>query len=151
MGDFVWHIKCIHMWSDASGNCRTLFLADFEFLTFLAHIWNFWIFFCHSWQVITSEDAEFNFNSHKINDSFSCEVTSWHGRPKRCKISNMGQKCQKFKISQNNCPAISWSIRPHMDALNMPNKIPHIGGYVVKRILRMVKLCQRYGLSKLGH
>ena len=31
MGDFVWHIKCIHMWSVASGNYRTLFLADFDF------------------------------------------------------------------------------------------------------------------------
>ena len=38
MGDFVWHIKCIHMWSVASGNYRILFLADFDFLTFLAHI-----------------------------------------------------------------------------------------------------------------
>ena len=63
----------------------------------------------------------------------------------------MGQKSQKFKISQKYCPAISWGIRPHMDALDMPNKIPHIGGYVVKRILRLVKLCQGYELSKLGH
>ena len=97
MGDFVWHIKCIHMWSDASGNCRTIFLSDFEiFHFFMTHISNFWIFFCHSRHVIASENAEFDFNNHKINDSFSCEVASWHGRPKKVKKIKFRPKMSKI-------------------------------------------------------
>ena len=126
MGDFVWHIKCIHMWSDASGNCRTIFLTDFKFLTFLAHIWNFWIFFCHSWHIIASENAEFDLNNHKINDGFHVRLHLDMGGQKRWKKLNLGQKCQKFQISQKWCPAIFWGIRPHMDGFDMPNKIPHM-------------------------
>ena len=79
------------------------FFGWFKIFDFLAHIWNFWIFFCHSWHVIASENAEFDFNSHKINDSFSYEVTSWHGRPKRCKNFKYGPKMSKnSKLAENN-------------------------------------------------
>ena len=99
-GDFVCHIKCNHMWSDASGNCRTIFLTDFEFLTFLTHISNFWIFFCHSQHVIASENAEFDFNNHKLMTVFHVRVHLDMGGQKGEQNSNMGQKCQKIKISQ---------------------------------------------------
>ena len=126
MGDFVWHIKCIHMWSVASGNYRTLFLADFDFW----HFWPIFEFYSPFWPPMSRCNLTWktviNFVIIEIKFCiFWGYNMSWVAK-RDSKIWNMGQKSQKFKISQKYCPAISWGIRPHMDAFDMPNKIPHI-------------------------
>ena len=92
MGDFVWHIKCIHMWTDASGNCTILFLADFEFLTFLANVWNFFTFLASHVKMQTHMKTVINFVIIEIKFCiFWGYIVSW-----------VAKKIQKFQIWAKN-------------------------------------------------
>ena len=63
----------------------------------------------------------------------------------------MGQKLQKCENQKKYYPAFLQSIRPCIDALDMPNKIQNIDDSVVKRIFCIINLCQIYKLTKLTH
>ena len=97
-----------------------------------------------------SNNGQFNLNRGVVNQCSSSEVLFCHETPKMSENFKYGSKI--FKKARKAAKATSCNfkgIRPCMDALDMPNQIPHMDWLVVKRISRLLNLVQRYKHSKL--
>ena len=128
MGDFVWHIECIDGSPDSLGNSR------------------FWIFMIYEslWNHLTLSSGILSISFPQI---FQCRILKFLTFSEQNRLSNglsvksklwrmwYGKKSGWWKqlISwwlrnqENSKYGISQRSGPCINALNMPNKIPHIG------------------------
>ena len=106
MGDFVWHIKCMNTCSGYSENCLKLFWLILQFLHFLPRFETFKPLLITP-DKMQPQNAEIDLNCGIIIESFSCEVTFCHKRPKMVQKFQIWTTYHQRLNSAKKAPAIS--------------------------------------------